>query len=365
MKKSICRIFRSLITLAFCSSLALSAGNSLGARQQSQDKDPLSLSQIEALLQGRAQGEGALRTNRTLDTVIAGEIQERGVAFRVDENILERLRKLGAGIKTIQALRLKVRAEKPVDAAISSEKITILVADFKSLNEQNYGVTEILIQQLRDATKDYSDVEVEALNSPITAQQGSAAAVAKGKEHGASIVLWGWYTVTREKLLVDVHCPFIQKPKNLALLKEGQTLLLSIFQLESFDFQMRLAGEMTYLTLLTVGLARLEAEDYDGAIARFTAAINQPMVPESMVSPADVYYFRGVATFLKRFFAGTGEIDTGTPDLDKAIGMDPQKTRAHVFRGMVLALNEKYDQAISDFSQAIEREPNSALAYLL
>lgn len=243
-------------------------------------------------------------------------------------------------------------------------KIVILIADFKSLNEQNYAVTEILLEKLRDATKDYSDVEVKSLNFPITAQQGSAEAIAKGKEQRASIVLWGWYTKTKEKLLIDVHCQFLQKPKNLVLLKEGQTLLLPGSQLESFELQMRLAGEMTYLTLLTVGLARLEAEDYDGAIARFTAALNQRSVPDSMINPADVYYFRGVAAFLKRYFAGKIGTDTATSDFDKAIETDPHKTKAQLFRGIIFVLNEQYEKAILDFSRVIERESENGLAYL-
>lgn len=56
-------------------------------------KVPLPLSIIEALV-----------FNQTPDAVIAAEIRARGIAFRPSLDILQRLRRLGAGPKTIQTL---------------------------------------------------------------------------------------------------------------------------------------------------------------------------------------------------------------------------------------------------------------------
>src|SRR3989304_1287318 len=85
-----------------------------------------------------------------------------------------------------------------------SDKVIILVADFEGPDPQNYRVTETIVEQLRVATKKYNDVQVQALYQAITAQQGSEVARAEGNKRKASIVLWGWYAKTEEKVLVAV-----------------------------------------------------------------------------------------------------------------------------------------------------------------
>ncbi len=67
----------------------------------------------------------------------------------------------------------------------------ILVADFDSPDSKNYGVTETVINQLRQASLKYPDVKIQALNKPITEEEGSEVARMEGKKRKATIVIWG------------------------------------------------------------------------------------------------------------------------------------------------------------------------------
>lgn len=107
---------------------------------------------------------------------------------------------------------LEHRTDSRREAASSLEeqnghhnKIILLVANYSSTSGENYGVTELLLERLRDASSEFPDIEVKALGETITAQQGKDVAITKGKEHQANIVLWGWFAKTNEKVLLTTH----------------------------------------------------------------------------------------------------------------------------------------------------------------
>jgi tetratricopeptide (TPR) repeat protein len=179
--------------------------------------------------------------------------------------------------------------------SLPPDKMIILVANFESLDGQNYGVTEKIIEQLRDETAQYPDVQISALSKSVTAQEGSAKARAIAKDHKATIFLWGWYRKAQENVLITAHYEVLQKPKDLRLRQEKQELILPAREIDSFQVQTRLSNEMTYLTLLTIGLARLESGDNANAVSLFSKAIDQKGIPEQLIDPANIYYFRGNA----------------------------------------------------------------------
>ncbi|MGH7791942.1 MAG: hypothetical protein ACREOB_06455, partial [Thermodesulfobacteriota bacterium] len=71
-----------------------------------------------------------------------------------------------------------------------SNKIIILVADLEGPYARDHQVTETLIKQLREATRQYNSLQIKALAKPITAQEGSNVARTTGIEREADIVLW-------------------------------------------------------------------------------------------------------------------------------------------------------------------------------
>ncbi|MFQ5825226.1 MAG: tetratricopeptide repeat protein [bacterium] len=238
-----------------------------------------------------------------------------------------------------------------------SDKIIILVADFDGPDPQNYRVTETIIEQLREATDFYDDVEVKTLGETILAQQGNKFARSIGKEHKASIVLWGWYGKTEQRALVNVYFEVLQKPRGLLLRKEKQTLNLTLAELESFNIQTQLSGEMSYLTLLTLGLARYEAQDYDSALDCFTNALTQKAIPEHMINPAAIYFYRGV------IYVHKGNLEKAISEFNQTITLQPDNVAAYQNRGLAYALIGDLDRAIRNFSLSIALQSDFTVAY--
>lgn len=247
---------------------------------------------------------------------------------------------------------------------INSNVIIILVANFQGPDPQNYLVADKIIQRLQAATSGYSDITIQPLAETITEQTGSKGGSAYARDLGtkrnASIVLWGFYGVTSEKVDVSVHYEVLRQPKRLSLRQNLATQTLPISDLNNFKIQTRLSGEMTYLVLLTVGLARYESGDYDAAIDLFTKALAQPNAPDQMVDSADIYFYRGNAYSYK---AGANRLDRAIADYTKAIRLKPDDPAFYVNRGNVYDGKGQHDRAIADYNVAIRLQPDLAVTY--
>jgi tetratricopeptide (TPR) repeat protein len=323
------------------------------------------------------------------DEFIASYIARNGIAFRPTAEILARLETMRY-YRTLRALEAwrpeptptpkptprptrtpppdKPGKKPPTEPVPDSNTITILVANFRGPDPENYLVTDKIIQGLRAATSGYSDISIQPLGETITEQTGSKGGSAYARDLGtkrkAGIVLWGYYGVTREQANISVYFEVLRAPKSLFLRRNLETKNLSISDLNRFQIQTQLSNEMTYLVLLTVGLARYESGDYKGAIDRFTTALTpsdaSSNVPEQIIGPDKIYFYRGSAYFDE---ARANGIDLSIADYDKAIKLNPDFVEAYNNRGNCYFRKSQYDLAIVDFSKAIELKPDYAVIY--
>ncbi|NET57562.1 MAG: tetratricopeptide repeat protein, partial [Symploca sp. SIO2E6] len=244
---------------------------------------------------------------------------------------------------------------------LQKHQVVVLVADFKNLQSENRGVTEDILNQLKEALGKYQDVKVQALHETITSQEGSEVARAKGKKHHADIVLWGWYGESKQKVKVTVKFEVLEKLRYLSSVETNQ-LTQSIAKLESFEIQTQLSKETTYLTLFTIGLVRYEAEDYDGAIARLTKALEFVPDAEQTIVQEDtaidvLYFYRGGAYYSKE------ELDKAIADYNQALKINPKDVEVYINRGNAYYQKGELDKAIADYNLALKINPEFAKAY--
>ena len=350
----------SLLYLFSPSNVALSQVTSKADRQKSEQvQGPLTLTQLEQLIKNPAISD---KDSAAKDQAIATEILKRGITFQPTDFILENLRKLGPGPKTIQALEdLKKRSESIGAQGANSNKTIILVADFQGPEGAKSSVTDTIITELEDATREYSDVEIVPLNEPITAKQGRKWAGEKGKEHNASVVLWGWYDIQQGQVLVNVHFQVLQSSLEFLFFSEKQTLQIPLADLLSF--QIRLSKEMAYLTFFTSGFVRFQAGDLAGAIDLFTSAIAQSNVPQRMVNPSDAYYFRSASHILQSFLVLGRVPDQAFEDLQQVINLKPEAAEGYKLRCTARSMGKEYELAMADCNKAIKLEPEGAEGY--
>jgi tetratricopeptide (TPR) repeat protein len=240
-----------------------------------------------------------------------------------------------------------------------TRKFLVLVADFDYFYpSRHFGLTQRIVERLREAVVGDSDIDVQALGKPIPWEQGSVGARAEGMTKGAAIIIWGDYKVPKDKALFAVHFEMLRipppstmpaNPANIvppSLFREG---VVSIADLESFTIQERLSGQLVYLTLMVSGLARSVAGEWRQAIDRYSQALLAPEAKE-MIGSEVVYFYRGTA------YGMLGRDTEADADLSRSIDINPNLGVAFDNRGFV-RLKHNAKSAMSDFTRAIELNP--------
>ncbi len=269
----------------------------------------------------------------------------------------------------------------------------ILVAKFDGPEPQEYRITETIIENLENATEEYSPVKIKTLEKSLN---NSDNAKKEGKRQKAAIVIWGWYGKTAEKVPISVNFQILKSLPDLPELQpeaRGQVQTLAVAQLESFQLQTRLSQEMTYLSLFTLGMYRYLEEDWDKAINPFSKALEALELKEEPVTALGqdvVYFYRGASDLQKESLQVFNDYSTLIQDIvfdsesgfllsnphlspnkyqnviedfNRALKINPQFTEAYHNRGVVYLKQEKYQQAIEDFNRVIQINPQLALAY--
>lgn len=331
-------LFVPVLVLSISNAFALTLPPGWAIQKQEQVR-PLTLDQIQALIK-----------NSTPDTAIAIEIQRRGIGFQLDSKTLDELRKVGAGPKTIDSLKTKLQAgPEPEDPCGLIGKVVVLVANFKNLDdkESDAAVTETILDQLREATREYPDTEIQSLNETISSQQGREVAIAKGHERKATIVLWGWYKQIRGNMSLTVHFDPVQSIP-LDLRANQLTRVFTTREIESFTVQVKLSKEMTYLTLLTMGMVRLVADDYDGAIERLSSALEHGNAPDELVQSSLLYLARGWAFMQKANFSADSRRsrESEIADFRKSTQLDDKEPTGYLLLGLAYLQAQEPDKAL-------------------
>lgn len=244
--------------------------------------------------------------------------------------------------------------------SLPAKNVIVLVAEFDSPDAKTHGVTETVIRQLRQTTEKYADVEIQALNKSITEQEGSKVARAAGEKHKATIVIWGWYRNLGEVVPLSINFEVLRPPKDLPELGKtarGNIQQAAIADLKSFSLQTRLSNEMSYLSLFTLGMVRRAAGDLEGAINRFSDALNQNTESSSGLDQSLIYFYRGNAYLPK------GDYDRALVDLNQSIKLQPTLAEAYANRALVHMVKNDYTQALADANQAVKLKPDLAIAH--
>jgi tetratricopeptide (TPR) repeat protein len=242
----------------------------------------------------------------------------------------------------------------------AANRIIILVADFDGPEPERYGVTEAVLNRLRQAVRPHPDVDVVALGRAITEGEGTKEARSEGETHRASIVIWGWYRPPGEKVALIVHFEIMKPTQGLPEIgsqARGEPRLVSMSELESFALQTNLSAELSYLSLFTVGMVHYTAHNWDGAINALTGALQQTGQEVSALERSIVYFKRG------NCYRFRGANDLALADYSEAIRFDPGYVEAYFNRGNIHYCNGEYDEAAADYTSALLSRPGYILAH--
>jgi hypothetical protein len=257
----------------------------------------------------------------------------------------------------------------------STEQTLVLVADFDApdpRSARNYRVSEVLRSRLIQAFRQYPDVRVAALDRTVTERDGSHVAREQGKQQAASIVIWGWYGITKTsvamsanfELLTPPPAPFGNPIEDVS--SDRGLRKYSIGDLERFELQENLSSEMVYFSELTVGIVRLARHDMDGAVSHLSGAVTASQ-KTSTRARALAHFYRAGAYLLRagirvraRDPGSKKDLESSIADSGLAIRLESRYDMpAHFNRGMAYRLQGDFERAILEFTQAVRLKPDA------
>jgi tetratricopeptide (TPR) repeat protein len=239
--------------------------------------------------------------------------------------------------------------------------VLILVANFEEDGSQR-PLTETILQNLEDATRNYPDIKVEHLDKfiPWETEEGNRAADQAGAARKASVVLWGNYakTTTHARVVVHFHVLGRGRVNSLKLNSEREKLVVPLSALEDFSVGQTVSSQMSYVTFLAVGIAHNRAGDDKGALSYYDAALRYAEnEPQDLVNPEALYGYRGISHF------NLGDLDACEADQRQVLALSPKDVVTHFNLAAVLTMKGSYDDAIAEAREAIALKPDSPNAY--
>ena len=236
----------------------------------------------------------------------------------------------------------------------------ILVADFDGPKPKEYRVTETIIENLANATEEYSHVKIEPLKKSIS---NSDQAKKEGKLKKAEVVIWGWYGRTEEKVPISVKFRLLKSPPELPELgieAKEQVRTLSVAQLENLELHTRLSEEMNYLSFITLGMYRYLDEDWKQAIKYFSEALNELEYTEEPISSLGQGY---VYFYLGNSYAYSLLYKKALAEYEKALDFEPDFNLTWYNRGIALYELGRYEEAIASYDKTLRIKYKNDMAW--
>lgn len=243
----------------------------------------------------------------------------------------------------------------------SPDEMVVLVANFDGPSSQEYRVTDIVLHRLTTALESYDDVRIIPLDRTITEAGGSMAARAEGQKQNATIVIWGWYGLTEAKVPLSVHFEVLHPPPLMPPMGaevSGELRMVPTADLQDVTLQLQLSDELAYLSLFTIGMTRFASGEWDEAIVSFDDALAQADEPVPALDKSFVHFYKGGA------FIGQSDYDSAITEWSRAIQLQPDFALAYYNRSVAYHLIHRDGQALSDLDEVLRIEPEFAQAYV-
>lgn len=236
------------------------------------------------------------------------------------------------------------------------DKVIVFIAKFDG-PEDEYGLRDEMIEQLREATKGYEDTEIIAAEEMVTAAQGSEYARELGGDYHADLVIWAWYKPT-ENPNITIHFENLSTFQ-VDSFQESETYQsdATLAELETFEAQKRIGSETKTLVLFITGLVRLEAGDYAEALDSFNKVISEEDI-STYIDQKILYNNIGISHYL------LGDLEKAIQNFSMAIELDPKFAIAYDNRGNAYDYLGNAQKAIADYDIAIVVGADSSLQYL-
>lgn len=242
----------------------------------------------------------------------------------------------------------------------------IVVASFVESGSDSYGITDLLLSELRNGMTDIEGIGILPLEKVIHEQQGSNYAQNVLDDCEATIVLWGWYKVTESNALVMINIESLETQGPLfffssALSKPSNQYLGSSDQIADFTLQIDVSHDVSAFVISLQGVVLMNQGKFSEAVEMFDKVIGNHTWRSQIVNQSKLYELRGLAHVIigrMNQIQDDSELMKAIDDFTIAIELGSDNRSLYTNRGIALAYLGRYEEAIEDIDKAIQVASN-------
>jgi tetratricopeptide (TPR) repeat protein len=306
---------------------------------------------------------------------------------------------------------------------IRANSYTVIFSKF-DMSEDPYGVRDQLVQQLKETTNAFGDVQIISSDEMVITADGDQSANQIGTKLQADLLVWGFYrSLVNPNVsikMVDFSSSIVSTPKKTEIFSHREII-------SSFDTMVitrKIETKTNTASLFLAGVIRAKRADYASSLNYFDqvvaakdsstaipiydidffraydlAGLGKTNLAVEAYNKAVLGYRKGTESYNNRgvIYAGQGNTDLAIqnyttaiqinknyvaaynnrgnmyvdtkqfekaiPDFNKAVGIDPNFSIGFYNRGNAFYTMGQYDAAISDYTKAIALDPNNSFAY--
>ncbi len=235
----------------------------------------------------------------------------------------------------------------------------ILIARFKAQpSSGSYDVSQRIYDKLTADVRQMGETEVSVYQVDQVVES-SEAAIALGRQYGATTVIWGYY----DDIGISPNVEAVGTLEDAM----ASSLGLERFNLdtgEAVNFKLYIAQdlpeELSFLTAVSLYQAFVLQGNLSKAINYLTLAENNlPQDPQFRGGGEMVYFTKSMLEFFQ------GDLDAAIAEINQAIAIAPDKALLYVSRAVAYAQLDQTEKALADLERAIELEPDNVMAYVI
>lgn len=238
-----------------------------------------------------------------------------------------------------------------------SKSFRVLVTVFgeraKSEKPDDMTLTRLVFEALKELASDVRGFEAMQLDEVIL---DAERARKLGQNAKASVVMYGFYSPSGSKVLLNIRFEVINEPEYYYPLSIDRRTV-DIETLESFTLHIDLANEAAYLTAFLLGMFRYSQAEHASAAEAFKRALALGTQHGERTSGAALH------TYLGNTFYYSASIEQAFRQYKVAVEIDPTYAKAWHNLGATCILIDDCEDPLAFFDEAIDKDSDLLVSY--
>lgn len=233
------------------------------------------------------------------------------------------------------------------------QEAIILITNFDG--DENIKIDNLIADEIEKLTQNDSRIKISYSDEIIPFKQGRKIAKKIGKDHKATVVIWGLQGSNNKEKVYYVRLTLLKPTGKLFLgksLRDGDPQIIPASEFDEFPRQLRYAKNISFHALLAVAMTEASLDNWDKAIELINKLLIQVEEPLDRSAVFDI---------LTMFYMVKGDYEKALENNNEALSLQEKNHNPNTLslRGFILWGRNDYEQAFTYLNEALKIQPDN------